>query len=1126
LAQHNIPQSYSWAFGSRGGVSFTSGAPVAFASNISTNEGSASVADASGNMLFYTDGRRVWDATHAVMPSGGSLVAFATSSTSQGSLIMPVLGNASQYYLFSLEDYSGTVGRLYYCIVDMSLRSGLGDVVAGTIGTLFATGIGERMCATQGDACDLWLITHKKGNRDFSVYNLTASGFGSVVTSTVGSFTATASHNIGQLRVSPDRTKIGSTCYGGGSYTANTVGCEVFDFNSSTGVVSNGITLDSTDCPYGVEFSPDNSKLYICPTGFASGTGAKLTQFDLSAGSAAAIRASRTVINSVSGTCFPSLKLGPDDKIYLGSMSSAASNFLDCIASPNTAGTGCGFTTRAVTLSSGATSYYGLPNTYMVPGFGDTSYARHDTVVCIPTGRSITLTDTATALSYYWNDGVTTASHTFTTFGTWWVTAQSGCHLSIDTFVISRQPSDTTWRIHDTSNCALTFPITLSVPTGYPTYHWYDGAGGTTHTVAGPGTYWVWADDSCGNVLADTFHVTAIPPDTTIGYSRDSAVCIGVGSLVLNASPGYTSYRWNTGSATSSATVSASGTYWVYKTINCSIVVDTFHVTFIPYPVLNLGPDVAFCIGDSIVLQSFQPAGTSYIWSTGSTNDSIHVLATGTYWLQLYNGCYKRDTINITVSPYPVVDLGPDSFNCEGQAVVLQSSVSYTGALYYWSNSNTTPTTTVTTSGTYWLRVNVAGCSSFDTVNVTIIYDTFTLINHDTAICKGKYVQAVLYANPGATFQWLPTAGISYSTVANPIITPDTSARYTAYIYMTGCPVKSVSFAIDVQPNPQVFIGGNRFICEFDTLHLAGIVRPEWYTGYTYSWTPATFLDGTTTKTAVYTAGTTTDYMLTVTTSAGCVGKDSAKVIVNPGNFGVISPDAYLCPHDSIQLSATGGTSYHWYPTMYVNDSTSASPWIKAITTTNYSVVATSSLGCKDTLHVTVNVYPAAMISIEDSIRIYPGETVELHTITNCTSIYWNPPVGLSNPYISNPVADPGADTRYFVYGTTVNGCKAVDSVNLLVSKESEINVPNAFTPGTGSNNKFIVLKEGIAVLNHFRVYNRWGVLLFETKDITEGWDGTYKGDPQPMSVYIYDVQAVTSTGKIISRHGNVTLLR
>ncbi len=1123
VAQYNINQNNVWAFGDGGGVNFGTGSPVAFASSIFTYEGCASVADASGGLLFYTDGYDIHDRTGAIMPSGAAIVSYSASSTSQATLIVPVLGTTSRYYVFSLESLSGS-GRLQYCIVDMTLNSGFGDVVSGTAATSLATGMGEHMIAVAGNNCDIWLLVHKETSTNFYAYDITVGGIGSPVISNVGTFTATDGYSIGQFKISPDRQLLGCTSYNNGSYVANGVGVELYDFSPASGVVSNVRRLDSLRPCYGIEFSPDNTKMYAV----ATNSPAKLEQWDVTGSTAAAIRASITTIRSVSGSVYPSLRLASNNKIYLGSMTGTTSGFLDCIATPNTSGSGCGFTSHAVTLTSGTGVYYGLPNIYVAGGSGDTVFKHYDTVVCMPTGRTVTFTADTSGTGYLWNDGTTSPSHTFGSFGTYWVYISNGCQINIDTFHLRQQPFDTTGYRKDTSVCQLLAPITLSGRAGYATYRWYDGSFASTHAATTAGVYWVAVSDTCGNVLVDTMHVDFVAPDTTVGNTIDTSLCISIGTITRTARAGFTSYRWNTGSTASSINVTTSGTYWVYCMVNCSVIVDTFHVTFIQLPLVNIGNDTAFCVGKTITLTSTQPSGYNMLWSDGTTGSSMDVSSSGTYWLQVYNGCTVTDSIHVLVSPYPVVDLGPDLFNCDGLPVTLSSSVVYSSPSFWWSDGTTASSTTAASTGYYWLKVSVAGCISADTIHVTIQWDTFTLFNRDTAICRGKSVQALATTNPDVTYQWLPTAGIAVSNVSCPYITPDTSAMYIMYVHMAGCPDRMDSFFIEVQPNPDVFIGGNRFICQFDTIHIHASVHPAWFYGYTYSWSPGTYLDNTNTANVVYTAGSTQKYILTVTTSAGCVGQDSANLIANPGNFAIASPDVSLCPHDSAQLTITGasGGSFRWYPSLYLSDSASATPWVHPISSTNYAVVATSAAGCRDTAHIQVTVYPNAIIFLGDSVTIYPGESFQFSPFTNCSNFSWFPPTGLSNPNISNPVATPTIDSRYIVYGITTNGCKASDSISVHVSAESVLALPNAFTPGNGVNNHFSIIKRGEANLNYFRVYNRWGNLVFETKNIEEGWDGSYKGKPQPEDVYVYDIQAVTSTGVLFSKHGNVTLLK
>ena len=1182
FAQYYTAQNKQWAFGHSAGLDFTSGSPSAIGTSMNTNEGCASVADGSGNMLFYTEGTKVWDRTGAIMPSGSAIVSYVTQSSSQGALIAPVLGTTTQYYVFSLENIGGTSGycHLDYCIVDMSLHGGLGDVVASTIGTVITNNLAEKMMIVAGNNCDLWLVTHKLDSAVFLSYNITSSGIAAPVVSYSGAYTSSLAYAIGMIKISPDRQHLVCQIY------TSAKGTELHDFNPSTGVVSNCRKLDSLSVEYGAEFSP-NSNLLYCQY-----WSTRIDQYDITAGggSAAAIRATKTTV--VSSYTVSDLKLAPDGKIYLNP--SYGSTTLSCIPSPNTSGTGCGYSTGAATLASGSSGTLGLPNVYVAPIGGDTVIKRIDTSLCIgPVGFNIGADTTGS--SYLWNTGATTDTITVTAIGTYWVIIANGCSVHIDTFHVTSPTPILTNHIHDTSVCNTFFPITLTATAGFATDNWYDGAAGITHSVPAAGTYWVWAADTCNNVTADTFHViyvipdttvgvvnTLIPciftapitltatggfasyrwntgavtstisvavsgtyrvfktngcsvkvdtfhvnftaPDTTVGITTSYSPCIVTAPLTLNAVGAFTSYKWSTGATTPSINVLTSGTYWVFKIINCSVVVDTFHVNFITVPVLNLGPDVAFCIGDSIILSSSQPAGTIFTWSTGSSADSIHVASSGTYWLRLFNGCTITDSIHILVSPYPLVDLGPDTFNCLGAPVTLQSLYTYSVPTYLWSDGSTAASDVVTVTGDYWLKVTVAGCASEDTIHVTILYDTFTLLNRDTAICKGRVVQAVLWANPMATFQWLPTAGIGVSNVASPLIAPDTTAMYVVNIYMPGCPVKQDSFLIDVQPNPDVYIGGNRFVCLYDTIHINSSVKPAWFSGYTYSWAPAASLDFTNTPTVVFTAGASQQYILTVTTSAGCIGLDSAQIIVQPGNFGTITPNFSVCPHDSALLTGTGGGTYHWYPSLYLSDSVSATPWVKPIGTINYKLIVTSTVGCHDTLHVNVSVLPGALLSLDDSIILYPGESVQLSPITNCNSFVWFPPAGLSDAHISNPVASPEVSTKYLVYGVTTDGCTATDSIN--INPESLITLPNAFTPGTGINNKFYVIKRGTAVLNSFRIFNRWGEVVFETRDVNEGWDGMYKGAPQPLGVYVYDVQAVTNTGVLFNKHGNVTLLR
>ncbi len=679
--------------------------------------------------------------------------------------------------------------------------------------------------------------------------------------------------------------------------------------------------------------------------------------------------------------------------------------------------------------------------------------------------------------------------------------------------------------------------VTFVAGTSDSSYTWSFGDGGTStnnfspHIYADTGTYTVILNvaDTTGCFASDTLlYTVSLPPVVDLG--NDTVFCFG-NTTTLQSSivyPTGTVYQWSTGSGASSISVGATGVYWLKVTRNACSTTDTIHVFVNPLPVVNLGNDTVFCIGQTVTLSSPQPVGNTYIWSDGSTGSTLAVSASGTYWLRVNvsTGCTAIDSIHITTSPAPYVNMGPDTTSCQGGAVLLQAGGTYTAPVYQWNTGATTPSIIAAISGTYWLDVKDAGCTTRDSILVVIRYDTLRLENRDTAICKGQVLQTFGGANPAATIQWVPTSGVGASTFVNTTIIPDTSAMYYLTVNLPGCPTLVDSFFLDVQPVPQVWNGGNRVICAHDTVHLRPHVLPTWYNNYSYSWTPVTNLDQSTTASVVFTPGGSSTYTITVTTPAGCTGVDSVKILVRPGDFGTITGDQNMCPGDSVLMGAGGGVSYQWYPTMNVSDPHSPTPWAYPVADEDYHVIVTSIDGCTDTVLMHIHVFPAALITLSDSVVLYPGESYQLSAVGNCTSFNWFPPEGLDTFNISNPVAAPSVDTRYIVFGTTENGCTTSDTIGVYLSNEAIVAMPNAFTPGTGTNNLLYPINRGLSSLNYFRVFDRWGNMVFENTKLNDGWDCSYKGVPRMFGVYMYDLQGVSLTGKLISRHGNVTLLR
>lgn len=651
----------------------------------------------------------------------------------------------------------------------------------------------------------------------------------------------------------------------------------------------------------------------------------------------------------------------------------------------------------------------------------------------------------------------------------------------------------------------------------------------------------------------------------------DSALiktCVGVSEPmnVYVSPPGtpYT-YTWSPGTALSSTNTSSTivtptipgdvtYTVTVYPTA-LPLCFSTANITVhtLPNDFTLHNQDTAICIGESVQVDITGPSEFIWRWIpptfvsnpdimepsiTPTVNSSYTVTANYAHCPEMAHGFYiEVDTPATQVTIFDTICI-PMSYTIDltvpGSTGIGNGYYHYqwTPATYVSNDTIPNPVITPAIGGlhvyTVTIQPHAASCAVDDIINLYVLPNTINLVTPDTAICRGKSVQIVATGDDLFSYQWLPTTGIPMSTLINPMITPDTSALYKVKVSFHLCPDFYDSVFIDVQPIPNVYIGGHRFVCQHDTIRIVGNVSPGWYDHYIYSWSPATYLNVTTDR-SVYFSGVTPAtnmVILNVTTPAGCTGGDSAQIIVLPGDFASMQTDYTFCPHDSVVLKPTGGVSYEWFPSTYLNDDKSATPILKPITSESYSVIATSEFGCKDTLYFNAKVFPAAVIYLTDSVRLHPGETYQIEPETNCTIFTWTPSGGLSGKYIANPLASPEMSTKYIVYGTTELGCKTKDSINIIIDNETLLDLPNAFAPGSGSNREFKIIKRGIATLNYFRIFNRWGNLIFETTDINKGWNGEYNGIPQPVGVFVYDVQAVTSTGKIFRKQGNVTLLR
>lgn len=347
------PEAAIWYFGTNAGLDFRQNPPKPLLDGQMGNvEGGTAICDAKGNLLFYTDGIKVWNKKHQIMTNGDSLMG--NPSATQSGVVVPMPAHKGKYYVFTVDSEAGENG-LRYSVVDMT-KDTLGIIKEKNIKILSPTT--EKITAVlHANGKDVWVLTHAWQSDEFNAYLLTSNGLNMTpVISKIGAVHGGDSGNsVGCMKVSPDGKKL--------ALAIKILGfIEFFDFSTQTGFITNLLhfELGKDALAYGIEFSSDNTKLYV-----TAGGKHELYQVDLSSGIPDKIMASKQLIatNAVWSGC---LQLAPDGKIYLALYDT---QYLGVINKPNLLGAACEYKEKGIELA-GRKSQINLP-TFVQTYFDD-----------------------------------------------------------------------------------------------------------------------------------------------------------------------------------------------------------------------------------------------------------------------------------------------------------------------------------------------------------------------------------------------------------------------------------------------------------------------------------------------------------------------------------------------------------------------------------------------------------------------------------------------------------------------------------------------------------------------------------------------------------------------------------
>ncbi|MES2139731.1 MAG: gliding motility-associated C-terminal domain-containing protein [Bacteroidota bacterium] len=404
--------------------------------------------------------------------------------------------------------------------------------------------------------------------------------------------------------------------------------------------------------------------------------------------------------------------------------------------------------------------------------------------------------------------------------------------------------------------------------------------------------------------------------------------------------------------------------------------------------------------------------------------------------LASFAGCSANGTWKLVVYD----DLtGANIGSIENWSLTINNPVVDTTVTYAWS-----PTTGITgvtlknpivypsTPIVYSLiATNAKGCSSMDLVNV--IVNPLPLVNAgaDTTICSG--ISFYLNGSGASTYSWQPSGSLNDGTLQHPLAAPAATTTYTLTgTSNSGCSVID-SVTITVNTTPDVNTGMDAGICNGDSVQLIATG------GTTYTWSPATGLSNSSIANPNASPTESTTYIVR-STILGCIGSDTVTVTVglisaNAGN------DTTICKGESIQMNASGGTSYNWLPVTGLSSSAISNPVASPIVTTTYTVTISSGQ-CSDAETITVFVDQPSMIQISNDTTLCFGNSVNL-IASGGISYSWTPTEGLNNSLIANPVATPNYTNAYTVSAIDVNGCTSTETVIIDINPLPNVNAGN-----------------------------------------------------------------------------------
>ena len=534
-------------------------------------------------------------------------------------------------------------------------------------------------------------------------------------------------------------------------------------------------------------------------------------------------------------------------------------------------------------------------------------------------------------------------------------------------------------------------------------YVWSNGATDQSISVNSSGTYSVTVSLENNCTATDQIEVEFFNiPNLDLG--NDQEICEG-DTFILDAGEELL-YSWNTGSNSQFINILQGGTYsvTVSDSLNCENA-DTINIIVNSIPNLFIGNDINICGNDTIIINA--DSAFSYLWNTGSTNQSIIVSESGNYSVIITdsNYCQNSDEINISINPIPVLSLGNDTSICDNESLLI-SIDGYNN--YLWSSGNTNQSIEIIQTGNYSLTVtDINSCLASDSIIVTFVFAPIVDLGPDLNYCENEICN--LTANAGDSFLW-STNSTNQSIVVNQ------TGNYSVIVTNNnGC---SATDDINVvfNPLPIIDLGENQTICDGDSviLDLGQFSH--------YIWTNNTWTD-TNQTISVFSS----DHIyVSVIDNNNCIASDEIEINVQDLPIIELGSDIFLCDGDTAILNGGNTENYYW-------NTGETSQEIQATSSGIFSVVVSDSLACESSDSINVFFYSIPIIELGENQLICNLSSYQIDA-GNFSSYLWNDGSLAQSINITQ-------NGLYSVIVTDSNNCQNSDSIYVTFGQSPIVNL-------------------------------------------------------------------------------------